>query len=104
TRTTGDRNGSYLIPAGCDVPQRPVWYYHPSQDHQVKTPNQLFDIYLKSVGRGANMNLGLAPMPEGILHPNDVKSLAAFGRKIKQDRKSTRLNSSHVKISYAVFC
>src|SRR3989442_11013553 len=27
----------------------------------------------------------------------------AIGRKI-QDRKSTRLNSSHVRISYAVFC
>src|SRR5690606_40096438 len=25
-------------------------------------------------------------------------------RQAKQDRKSTRLNSSHVKISYAVFC
>src|SRR5690606_41439345 len=25
-------------------------------------------------------------------------------REIDQDRKSTRLNSSHVKISYAVFC
>src|SRR5690606_41204732 len=27
-----------------------------------------------------------------------------FGCKIDIDRKSTRLNSSHVKISYAVFC
>src|SRR5690349_24229475 len=26
------------------------------------------------------------------------------GAKLKQDRKSTRLNSSHVEISYAVFC
>src|SRR5207302_10252524 len=26
------------------------------------------------------------------------------GREIPRDRKSTRLNSSHVKISYAVFC
>src|SRR5690606_41039017 len=26
------------------------------------------------------------------------------GRQVLQDRKSTRLNSSHVKISYAVFC
>src|SRR5690606_41480552 len=26
------------------------------------------------------------------------------GRNITRDRKSTRLNSSHVKISYAVFC
>src|SRR5690349_22438564 len=28
---------------------------------------------------------------------------AAYGR-VDQDRKSTRLNSSHVEISYAVFC
>src|SRR5690606_40710170 len=26
------------------------------------------------------------------------------GERVGQDRKSTRLNSSHVKISYAVFC
>src|SRR5690606_39742079 len=30
-------------------------------------------------------------------HKQDIRALA-------QDRKSTRLNSSHVKISYAVFC
>src|SRR5690606_39476288 len=31
-----------------------------------------------------------------------MPSQSIFGR--KKDRKSTRLNSSHVKISYAVFC
>src|SRR5437660_9092597 len=34
------------------------------------------------------------------LQPDDVVILPAFGT----DRKSTRLNSSHVAISYAVFC
>src|SRR6266496_5835017 len=29
---------------------------------------------------------------------------AAGPRRVEQDRKSTRLNSSHVEISYAVFC
>lgn len=81
---TGDRGGKYWIPAECDVPQRPGWFYHKNQDIKVKTPTQLFEIYLKSVGRGANMNLGLAPMPEGVLHPNDVQSLAAFGKKIEK--------------------
>src|SRR5690554_7395055 len=35
-----------------------------------------------------------------------VAALAALAKDgdIKQDRKSTRLNSSHVRISYAVFC
>src|SRR6266513_5057300 len=31
-------------------------------------------------------------------------SLARFYRRLASDRKSTRLNSSHVSISYAVFC
>src|SRR5437870_6485314 len=30
--------------------------------------------------------------------------VVAVGVRIRQDRKSTRLNSSHVAISYAVFC
>ncbi|MFD2967446.1 alpha-L-fucosidase [Sphingobacterium bambusae] len=80
---SGTRNGSHWIPAECDVPQRPGWFYHADQDNKVKTPDELFEIYLKSVGRGANMNLGLAPMPNGYLHANDVKSLKAFGEKIK---------------------
>src|SRR5690606_3534752 len=62
---TGDRFGRFWIPAECDVPLRDGWFYHKNQDLRVKTPEQLFEIYLKSVGRGANMNLGLAPMPEG---------------------------------------
>src|SRR5690625_1711535 len=38
------------------------------------------------------------------LHPNEVPTLAAAGTLQDADRKSTRLNSSHVAISYAVFC
>src|SRR5690625_5662618 len=35
----------------------------------------------------------------------DIETLQEFlGKKSGQDRKSTRLNSSHVAISYAVFC
>src|SRR5690606_39685735 len=37
------------------------------------------------------------------LVPGDIILLAA-GQSVPADRKSTRLNSSHVKISYAVFC
>ncbi|MFD2597855.1 alpha-L-fucosidase [Sphingobacterium corticis] len=82
--TTGTRGGDSWIPAECDVPQRAGWFYHPEQDAQVKSPDELFEIYLKSVGRGANMNLGLAPMPNGQLHANDVASLKGFGEKIEK--------------------
>src|SRR2546430_6602230 len=38
--------------------------------------------------------------PDEHLHPADCRA----GRDELQDRKSTRLNSSHSQISYAVFC
>ncbi len=75
----GHRNGKFWIPAECDVPLRPGWFYHAQQDDKVKTLAQLQDIYCKSVGRGANLDLGLAPDQRGLLHANDVKALAAFG-------------------------
>src|SRR5438067_8173026 len=40
---------------------------------------------------------------KGLL-PRTLKFFAALGELNAVDRKSTRLNSSHVSISYAVFC
>src|SRR6201989_3704064 len=37
-------------------------------------------------------------------HVLDELRRVVLGRRGRQDRKSTRLNSSHVEISYAVFC
>src|SRR5690606_40329580 len=55
--------------------------------------------------------LPLGPRASGIVMISIPLSLAsgllviyAMGYNLNQDRKSTRLNSSHVKISYAVFC
>lgn len=75
----GTRNGKYWKPAECDVPLRPGWFYHADQDHRVKTPAQLLDLYYKSVGRGAALDLGLSPDTRGLLHANDVESLTKFG-------------------------
>lgn len=81
---TGVRNGNQWIPAECDVPLRPGWFYHKNDDGKTKTPDQLFDLYLKSVGRSACLDLGLSPMPSGQLNQEDVKTLQIFGQKIKQ--------------------
>lgn len=79
----GTRNGKYWIPAECDVPLRPGWFYHPDQDDKVKTPRQLLDLYYQSVGRGATLDLGIAPMPSGRLHQNDISNLKKFGSLLK---------------------
>src|SRR5207249_11045594 len=38
------------------------------------------------------------------VHHHQQQEIAKFFLKMRVDRKSTRLNSSHVSISYAVFC
>ncbi|WP_091144982.1 discoidin domain-containing protein [Mucilaginibacter pineti] len=82
--TEGTRNGKFWMPAECDVSLRPGWFYHKTQDDGVKSPYALLDLYYKSVGRGAALDLGLSPDQRGIINEIDVKSLTAFGNLLKQ--------------------
>ena len=82
--TEGTRNGKYWMPAECDVPLRPGWFYHQSQDGQSKSAYTLVDLYYKSVGRGACLDLGLSPDKTGRLSEEDVAILKEFGAVIKQ--------------------
>lgn len=77
---SGERPGTQWLPAECDVSIRPGWFYHASEDAAVKTPAQLLEIYYKSVGRGADLNLNLPPDRRGVIHENDVKALREFRR------------------------
>jgi alpha-L-fucosidase len=81
--TEGHRDGQFWMPAECDVPLRPGWFYHQAEDGKTKTPGQLFDLYFKSVGRGADLDLGLAPDKRGMISSEDVVSLREFGSLLK---------------------
>ncbi len=81
---TGTRNGKYWIPAECDVPLRPGWFWHAAEEGEQKTPEELFNIYIHSVGRAGNMNLGLAPDTTGQLSEGDVRVLKTFGEILRQ--------------------
>jgi len=76
----GQRDGKYWIPAECDVPLRPGWFYHQQQDTHLKSVDTLLSIYYKSVGRGAGLDLGLSPDRDGLLNENDVDTLKKFGQ------------------------
>jgi alpha-L-fucosidase len=83
TLNQGNYNGAHWIPAECDVSIRPGWFYHPEEDTKVKSPDQLWDIYLRSVGRGANLILNVPPDHAGRIHAQDSASLVAFGAKVR---------------------
>ena len=80
TLNAGNANGKLWIPAECDVSIRPGWFYHKAEDSKVKTPEQLFDLYLKSVGRGANLLLNVPPDGRGLITGFDSASLVGFNK------------------------
>ncbi len=80
TLNTGNANGKNWIPAECDVSIRPGWFYHKAEDSKVKTPEQLFDLYLKSVGRGANLLLNVPPDRRGMITAVDSAALVGFNQ------------------------
>ena len=67
-------------PAEVNTSIRPGWFYHPEEDTQVKSLKELIHIYCGSVGGNATFLLNIPPMPNGLLHENDVKRLEEFGR------------------------
>lgn len=102
----GTRNGKFWMPAECDVSLRPGWFYHASQNAQVKSPYTLMDLYYKSVGRGANLDLGLSPNQDGLLDPEDVSALKGFGELLKKTfavnlAKGASLKASNIRAGNA---
>jgi alpha-L-fucosidase len=71
------------MPAECDVSIRPGWFWHASENDKVKPPEKLFDLYLKSVGRGASFLLNVPPDRRGLIHENDAASLREFGKRVR---------------------
>jgi alpha-L-fucosidase len=78
TLNRGNVNGKNWIPAECDVSIRPGWFYHQEEDDKVKTPEELFQLWLKSVGRGANLLLNVPPDRRGLINEKDSAALIGF--------------------------
>lgn len=105
---SGDSNGQDWIIGQCDVSIRPGWFYHASQDDKVKSPQQLLDIYYKSVGRNAVLLVNLPPDKRGLIHEYDIDSLQAF-RQILEETFATNLangasaNANNYRLSHEKF-
>ncbi|MEQ1675936.1 MAG: alpha-L-fucosidase [Chitinophagaceae bacterium] len=90
TLNQGNYYGKQWIPAECDVSIRPGWFYHPKEDNDVKKPKKLFELYLQSVGRGANLLLNVPPDRRGLIHENDSAALIQF-KKLRDESFSNNL-------------
>ncbi|GIU73029.1 MAG: alpha-L-fucosidase [Bryobacteraceae bacterium] len=72
-------------PAEADTPLRHGhWFWHPDSEKRLKSLDELMDIYHKTVGRGAQLVLGIAPDHRGLLPEPDAKRLEEFGAEIRR--------------------
>jgi alpha-L-fucosidase len=82
-------------PVEADTPLRKVhWFWHPNDEVSLKTLNELLDVYDKTVGRGAQLMLGLAPDRRGLLPDADVARLEEFGAALRK-RAAANLSPRH---------
>ena len=71
-------------PAEADTPLRTDhWFWHPNDEKSLKSLAELVETYHKTVGRGAQLMLGLAPDKRGLLPESDVARLKEFGAEIR---------------------
>ena len=82
---TGHEDGTHWLPSEADVSIRPGWYYHPSEDHRVKSLEHLVNIYYESVGRNSSLLLNLPVDTRGLVHEKDVEQLMRLREKLDKD-------------------
>ena len=80
----GKEDGNAWVPAEVNTSIRPEWFYHPSEDDRVKSVPKLLDIYYQSVGRNAPLLLNFPIMPDGTIHPTDVKHALEMAKVLRE--------------------
>jgi len=67
------------IPAEAVYSIRPGWFWHATEDGQVKTVDDLVGLYLDTVGRNSLLRLNVPPDTRGLLADPDVAVLNQLG-------------------------
>jgi len=93
--------GTKWMPAECDVPIRPGWFYKPWEDTKLKSLSRLAYIYKNSVGINANLLFNVSPDTRGLIPDVDIARLnefknyldTTFGNDLAQGAVATASNS-----------
>lgn len=99
---SGHEDGTHWLPAEVNVSIRPGWYYHPAEDHRVKTLGHLVKIYYESIGRNGNFLLNLPVDDRGLVNEKDVEQLMALRKQIDRDfeadlAKGQKVSASNIR-------
>ncbi|MBR1414982.1 MAG: alpha-L-fucosidase [Prevotella sp.] len=80
----GLENGNVWCPGETNTSIRPGWFYHDTENENVKSLSKLMDTYYKSVGRNSCLLLNFPIAPNGRIHPTDSLRGIAFKKMIDE--------------------
>ena len=78
----GLETGDSWVPGETNTSIRPGWFYHETENDNVKSLSKLMDTYYKSVGRNSTLLLNFPIAPNGRIHPTDSLRGIAFKKMI----------------------
>jgi alpha-L-fucosidase len=85
TALHGDPEGDVWMPVEVDVSiRRPNWFWSTTNEKNLLPLDDLVEIYYRSVGRGAQLLLNLAPDRTGRIPAADAARAAEFGAEIRR--------------------
>jgi alpha-L-fucosidase len=97
--TSGHADGDTWVPAECNTSIRPGWFYHKSEDLNVKTVEQLTDLYYRSVGHNGTFLLNFPVDKDGLIHPTDSAHAVNYHRQVVAELSHNLLNKVSFKAS-----
>ncbi|MFE7835702.1 alpha-L-fucosidase [Streptomyces sp. NPDC057474] len=93
TALAGHEDDLVWYPAEVNTSIRPGWFHHPSEDAEVRSVDELFTIYLRSVGGNSCFLLNVPPAKDGLVRDADVAVLGQLGRRI-EDFRARRIEAT----------
>ncbi|UVI29356.1 alpha-L-fucosidase [Paenibacillus spongiae] len=80
---SGNPEGAVWAPAEADMPnRRDQWFWYEGEEHLLHPVDKLVECYYDSVGRNANLLLGMVIDNRGLVPEADVKQFTEFGEEI----------------------
>ncbi|TPW73216.1 alpha-L-fucosidase [Schumannella sp. 10F1B-5-1] len=80
-------------PAEVNTSIRPGWFHHPAEDGSVTSADELFELWMRSVGGNSTLLLNVPPTRAGRIAAPDRAALAGLGERIR-DFTSRRIEGA----------
>jgi alpha-L-fucosidase len=75
-------SAGWIVPEA-DVFTRPTWFWTPDSDKDLLSLERLHEVWMRSVGHGANLLINMTPDRRGLIPEAEVRRLAELGEDVR---------------------